>query len=92
MWPFVRQALEDEVLAGNKYRHVTFGGYSMGAAVATLLSYASQRFLDSHRAGVTVSAVLIASPNGEDSGRVAGWLTGVGCLLVGWLADWWLED
>lgn len=68
VWPHVRAALEREVLSGPKLRHVTVSGHSLGAAVATLVSYAAQRFLDAHNAGVTVSAMLVAAPNGAEDG------------------------
>ena len=64
VWPHVRAALESEVLSGPRLRHVTVSGHSLGAAVATLVSYAAQRFLDAHDAGVMVSTMLVAAPNG----------------------------
>lgn len=64
VWPHVRAALEEEVLAGARLRHVTVSGHSLGAAVATLVSYAAQRFLDAHNSGVLVSTMLVAAPNG----------------------------
>jgi hypothetical protein len=68
IWPHVRSALEAEVLAGSKLRHVTVSGHSLGAAVATLVSYAAQRFLDAHNAGIAVGAILVAAPNGRQEG------------------------
>jgi hypothetical protein len=64
VWPHVRAALEKEVLAGSKLRHVTVSGHSLGAATATLVSFAAQRFLDAHNAGVPVSSIMVATPNG----------------------------
>lgn len=64
VWPHVRAALEQNVLSGPKLRHVTVSGHSLGAAAATLVSFAAQRFLDAHNAGVPVGALLVASPNG----------------------------
>lgn len=64
MWPAVREALEREVLAGSRLRHVMVAGHSMGAATATLISFAAQKFLDVYRPGVVVSALMAACPNG----------------------------
>lgn len=68
LWPIVRAALEREVVSesGPRIGHVAFAGHSLGAAVATLLSYAAQRYLDHRRPGVVVDALLVASPNVGD--------------------------
>ncbi|KAI8462395.1 MAG: Alpha/Beta hydrolase protein [Monoraphidium minutum] len=63
LWPHVREALDREVIAGARLRSVTVAGHSMGAAAATLVSYAAQRYLDVHRPGVVVSALMAACPN-----------------------------
>lgn len=92
VWPHVRAALEQNVLSGRKLRQVTVSGHSLGAAAATLVSFAAQRFLDAHGANVTVGALLVASPNGERAARAraggvwavqgVGWRLGSGRRIV----------
>lgn len=82
IWPHVRSALEKEVLApGARVRHVTVSGHSLGAAVATLVSFAAQRFLDAHSANVTVGTILVASPNGAQAGALVVVVVHIACTF-----------
>ncbi len=67
LWPFVRAVLKREVEAtgGAATPHITFAGHSLGAGVATLLSYAAAEFLREKKLDVPVTAVLFGAPNSE---------------------------
>lgn len=65
VWPDIEAALQELVVANSTATQVFVVGHSLGAAVATLASYAAQSYLDEQlgEGAPVVGAVLVAPPN-----------------------------
>lgn len=91
LWPALQQLVQREVLQGG-VSSVTIAGHSLGAAMATMLSYRAQVYLDQQlpaagKPPLAVGALLFAAPNVGNNAFVAAFNSKVNARRIAYVYD-----